>query len=237
LLATPLVGLVWLLLGRPGLSAEGWGLAVLSGLFELAYFIFLSEGYRRGDLSVVYPIARGTAPVLAVLAGLLLLRERVSPVQLLGVLCLLAGIWAVRRPRSAGPATGWALITGVCIATYTTIDRIGVRLGPPWLYGWAVFFFTSTFLIGWLALRTRSLDRPSSWPSTLGVGLLMTTTYVLVLFALSIAPLAVIAPLRESSIVLVALWGVFRMGERDSSRLKLAGAVATVAGAALVTLG
>jgi drug/metabolite transporter (DMT)-like permease len=209
---------------------------VLSGLFELAYFVFLSEGYRRGDLSVVYPIARGTAPVLAVLAGLLLLREHVSTVQLAGVLCLLAGIWAVRRPRAAGPATGWALITGVCIASYTTIDRIGVRLGPPWLYGWAVFFFTCVFLLAWLRLRSGPLEWPASWRSTFGVGFLMTSTYVLVLFALSIAPLAVIAPLRESSIVLVALWGVFRMREREGWALKLAGAAATVAGAALVTV-
>jgi len=236
LLATPVVGVVWLLFGRPTLPPAGWGLAVLSGLFELAYFIFLSEGYRRGDLSVVYPIARGSAPVLAVLAGLLLLREHVSTPQLLGVICLLAGIWAVRRPRSAGTATSWALLTAVCIASYTTLDRLGVRLGPPWLYGWAVFFFTCVFLLGWLALRTRRLELPTDWTGTLRVGVLMTATYVLILYALSIAPLAVIAPLRESSIVLVALWGVFRMGERDGWRLKLVGATATVAGAALVTL-
>ena len=236
LLATPVVGVVWLLAGRPGMPPAAWGLAVLSGLFELAYFIFLSEGYRRGDLSVVYPIARGTAPVLAVVAGLFLLREHVSTQQLVGVFCLLAGIWAVRRPRSAGPATSWALLTAVCIATYTTLDRLGVRLGPPWLYGWAVFFTTCLFLLGWLAFTTRRFELPKEWRNTLGVGLLMTTTYVLILYALSIAPLAVIAPLRESSIVLVALWGVFRMGERDGWRLKLAGALATVAGAALVTL-
>jgi drug/metabolite transporter (DMT)-like permease len=236
LLVTPLVGVVWLLAGRPGLPPAGWGLAVVSGLFELAYFIFLSEGYRRGDLSVVYPIARGTAPVLAVLAGLFLLREYVTIPQLLGVFCLLAGIWAVRRPRSAGPATSWALLTAVCIATYTTVDRLGVRLGPPWLYGWAVFFTTCVFLLTWLTVKTRRFELPTDWPSTLGVGLLMTTTYVLILYALSIAPLAVIAPLRESSIVLVALWGVFRMGERDGWPLKLAGALATLAGAALVTL-
>jgi len=236
LLATPFVGLVWLLTGRPSLPPAGWLLAAVSGLFELAYFIFLSEGYKRGDLSVVYPIARGTAPVLAVLAGLLLLREHVSTPQLLGVVCLLIGIWAVRRPRSAGPATSWALLTAICIATYTTVDRLGVRLGPPWLYGWAVFFFTCLLLLGWLALSTRRLELPADWPNTLGVGLLMTTTYVLILYALSIAPLAVIAPLRESSIVLVALWGVFRMGEREGWRLKLAGAIATVVGAALVTI-
>ena len=111
-----------------------------------------------------------------------------------------------------------------------------MRIGPPWLYGWAVFFFTCTFLLLWLLARTRSLQPPGDWPATLGVGVLMTSTYVLILYALSIAPLAVIAPLRETSIVLVALWGVLRMGEREGSALKLGGAAATVAGAALVTL-
>src|SRR5439155_21897435 len=100
----------------------------------------------------------------------------------------------------------------------------------------AVFFFTCMLLLAWLVVRTRSLELPSDWPATFGVGVLMTSTYVLILYALSIAPLAVIAPLRETSIVLVALWGVLRLGERDGAGLKLVGAVATVVGAALVAI-
>src|SRR5947209_4391451 len=74
-LTAPLALAAWLLLGRPGFGA--WPLAALSAVLETAYLIFLSAAYRRGDLSLVYPLARGTAPLLAVLAGLLILHERV----------------------------------------------------------------------------------------------------------------------------------------------------------------
>src|SRR5439155_14081913 len=112
---------------RPGLPPQAWLLAGLSGMAELAYFIFLSAAYRCGDLSAVYPLARGTAPLLAVLAGLAILGERLSALELAGVACLLAGIWAARKPGAAGPAVRSALLTGVCIATYSAIDRVGVR--------------------------------------------------------------------------------------------------------------
>ena len=100
----PPVAVAWFVAGRPGLPLAGWLLALASAFLELLYFITLSTAYRRGELSFVYPIARGTAPLLAVLVGLLLLGERLQPAGGLGVLALLAGIWAVRRPATAGSA-------------------------------------------------------------------------------------------------------------------------------------
>jgi drug/metabolite transporter (DMT)-like permease len=160
-LLTPIAGVAWLLDGRPGISATVWGLVALSSLGELAYFLCLSDAYRRGDLSVVYPIARGTAPLLAIPAGLLL-GERLQPIAWLGVASLLAGIWIVRRPAGSSAAVFPALLTGVCIAAYSAVDRSGARLAPPWLYGWAIWAGTAVLLNLWIWLRrgaTQSQDR------------------------------------------------------------------------------
>jgi drug/metabolite transporter (DMT)-like permease len=231
LLATPAAAAAWLAAGRPGLPWQGWALAAGSGLVELAYFHALATAYRRGDLSSAYPVARGTAPVLAALVGLLVLRERVGVVQMVGLGVLLAGIWLARPPLGRRTALGPALLTGVLIATYTTVDRVGVRLGPFWLYTWAVFAATSLWLLPWARPGAGTAAR------ALPVGVLAIGAYGLTLAALSLAPLALVAPLRESGVVVVALWGVLRLGERERARLKLAGAAAVLAGATLLAAG
>lgn len=233
----PAVGAAWLLTGRPGLPLAGWLLAVLSAALELGYFVALSTAYQRGELSTVYPIARGTAPLLAVLVGLLILREHLGSPALIGVLLLLAGIWAVRRPSPAGAALVPALITGVLIASYSAVDRIGVRLGPPWLYGEALWLFGGAMLV----VYTRVINLPEAAltvePRTsVVVGILITTTYYMILYALSVAPLAIVAPLRESAIVLVTAWGIWRLRERQGAWLRLAGAFAILGAIGLLTL-
>ena len=219
----------WLATGRPGLPVAAWLLAGASALFELAYFVFLSQAYRQGELSFVYPIARGTGPLVAVAGGLLVLHEHVSGPQLLGVIALLAGIWLVRRPTGARGPLAAALATGVCIGAYTTIDRAGVQLGPAWLYAWVVFAATAAALAAWVGLRPGGADLPP-WPRSAVVGVLMTATYYAVLIALALAPVTLVAPARESAIVLVTAWGVLRLREREGIAVKLAGAVAIVVG-------
>jgi len=238
-LLTPVVAIAWAALGRPGLPPRGLGLALLSGALEVAYFVFLSWAYARGELSVVYPIARGTAPVLATLIGLLLLGERVGGLQLGGIACLLLGIWAVRRPAQAGRALVPALLTGMTIAAYSAVDRVGVRLGPAWLYLWVLWVVTAAGLLPIALARVggRALLMTSDWARAASVGLLITLAYLLVLLAYRLAPLSIVAPLRESAVVLVAGWGVFRLRERQGARLKLAGAAAILAGVALIALG
>lgn len=208
---------------------QAWALAVLSGAIELGYWHVLSTAYRRGDVSSVYPVARGTAPLLAAIVGLLALGERLSVVQVVGVAALLTGIWLARPPVASRAALLPALATGVLIAGYTAVDRIGVRMGPFWLYSWAAFVTMSLWLLPWA--------RPGLVRPALPVGMLTVTGYALVLAALSLAPLALVAPLRESGVVVVALWGVLRLGERDGAPLKVAGAAAVVAGAALLAAG
>jgi drug/metabolite transporter (DMT)-like permease len=226
--AAPAVFMLWLAGGRPGLSGLGWVLVGTSLLLELAYFHLLSAAYRRGEVSSVYPVARGTAPLLAVTVGLVLFRERLDWVQLGGILSLLAGIWLVRPPRGRRASLGLALLTGVCIAAYTAIDSRGVRLGPFWLYSWLVFAGLSLALVPF---------RGGPLPGVPVVGVLMVGSYALVLAALSFSPLALVAPLRESGVVLVALWGILRLGEMERVWLKLTGAAAVVAGAVLLTVG
>jgi drug/metabolite transporter (DMT)-like permease len=240
---TPIVLLVWLLDGRPGFTAAAAGLATISALLELLYVWLLSTAYQRGELSVVYPIARGSAPLLAVIFGLALLGERLSTPQLIGVALLLVGILAVTLPATSGKAALPALLTGVCIAVYTAVDRVGVRQStPPWLYGWLLVTLLAIALqfTSWIgarrARRGSSDPPPVRLPVAAVIGAFIWAGYFLVLFALSIAPLSVVAPVRETAVVGVAVWGVWKLRERQAAGLKLLGAGATVAGVALVAL-
>ena len=147
----PLGVVVWWAGGMVALPPEGIALGVASGFVEAAYFILLSAAYRRGDLSVVYPVARGTAPLLAVLIGVGIFGERLGVAGSIGVVMLLIGFLWLQRPWraiAAGPlavvadarraaadsAILFALATGVMIATYTAIDRVGTRLIDPFPY-------------------------------------------------------------------------------------------------------
>jgi drug/metabolite transporter (DMT)-like permease len=243
-LMTPPAFVAWLINGRPGLSIEAAGLAALSALLELIYVFLLSAAYRRGEVSVVYPIARGSAPLLAVLIGLGLLGERLAAPQLLGVGLLLAGILAVTLPQTSGRATLPALATGVAIAAYTAVDRIGVRLAAPWLYGWLLIVLLATGLVvtRWVSVRLARppvaggpvRPPPVTWRQAIVVGLFMWVAYLLVLVALSIAPLSVVAPVRETAVVAVAVWGVWRLHERQAAAFKVSGAAATLVGVALL---
>jgi drug/metabolite transporter (DMT)-like permease len=235
-LATVPAVAVWFYSGRPGLPLAAVMLALISAGLETVYFIFLSEAYRRGELSEVYPTARGTAPLLAVLIGLSVLGERPRPLALVGLACLLAGLWLTRPPFRAGSALVPALLTGVMIAAYTAVDRVGVRLGPPWLYGYLLWVFAALFLTIVTRLRKPDAGRLPEWPRALQVGALMTAAYFLILYALSQAPLSLVSPLRESAIVLVTAWGVFRLRETKGATLRLLGALVIMAGVVLVTV-
>jgi drug/metabolite transporter (DMT)-like permease len=226
LVGTPFVGIAWLVAGRPMLPLSGWLLALGSGAVELVYFTLLSRAYQRGEISSVYPIARGTAPLLAVVVGVALLGERLVPLQWGGVGAMLLGVWLTRPASSGRIDLLLPLAIGASIAAYSALDRLGVRTGPVWLYGWATFASMSLFLAPF-----------GRDPRTMGdsaVGWLTIAAYSLVLIALSIAPLAVVAPAREAGVVVVAAWGVFRLGERERAGRKLMGAVAVVVGAFLL---
>lgn len=256
----PVAAVAWLANDRPAVAPEGVALALFSGVLEAAYFVFLAAAYRRGDLSLVYPIARGSAPLLAVAVGVGILGERLGAGASVGVACLLVGILAVARPwrafEAAGAhhrgAIGFALATGVTIAAYSAVDRVGVRLVEPWIYGAVLAVAATTFLATTVALGRRAgvlapAPEPSADTTARGrllrdglAGVLSLTAYLLILFAYSIAPLAAVAPLRESAIVLAAAWGSFRLGEASGRRegaLRIAAAALVLIGAILLALG
>ncbi len=176
----PIATAGWLLTGRPAIPDPAWRLAVLSGVFEAAYFVFLSAAYRRGDLSLVYPIARGTAPVLSVAAGVLILGERLGLPGWIGVGLLLIGIlslqrpWAVFRrsstmPRHLREAAVFALLTGVTITSYSAVDTEGARLIDPLFYAALLWTFTTIFLLGWIGLVAgRDRRRAAAFGPTVG---------------------------------------------------------------------
>jgi drug/metabolite transporter (DMT)-like permease len=245
----PIAVVAWIANGRPPLEPAGVALALGSGVLEAIYFLCLSAAYSRGDLSLVYPLARGSAPLLSILIGIGLLGERLGLPAAAGVACLVTGILLVARPwrafRVAGRehrgAIGFALATGASIAAYSAVDRLGVRILEPWLYGAVLAVFATLILAtvvtvgrgsGILATPAAPMRPTSIWRDGLA-GVLSLTAYLLILFAYSQAPLAAVAPLRESGIVIAAAWGAFRLGESAGGRE----AVARIGAAALVVAG
>jgi uncharacterized membrane protein len=240
----------WWLAGRPALPQEGLLLGVTSGVVEAAYFVLLSAAYRRGDLSVVYPIARGTAPLLAVALGVGLLGERLGLAGSLGVVLLLIGFLVLQRPWRAlrgheglDPSIAFALATGVTIATYSALDRVGTRLIEPLTYAAILWVTTSLALVLWVTVvaggEIFAGGRDEVRRSAVG-GWLTLGAYVLILTALSVAPLSGVAPLRESATVFAAGWGSVRMGEaadRGETIRRIGASVAIVAGALLLAAG
>jgi drug/metabolite transporter (DMT)-like permease len=241
----PIALVAWLVAGRPGLTGEGYTLAGLSILLEVVYWVFLAQAYRRGGLSAVYPLARGTGALFAVVAGIVLLSERLDPAAAAGVALLLGGIVLVASTDTRPSVLGPILVVGLMIASYTFVDRLGARTGPAWLYGYLLFAGGAILLVPVLrwapvAIRGPDPERGSpedpGWRAPFAVGVMMVTTYALVVTALAMAPLAGVAPLRESATVLAAAWGVLVLHERRHAARRLVGAGAVAAGAVLLAL-
>jgi uncharacterized membrane protein len=240
----------WWVGGHATLPGHGVALGVVSGVVEAGYFVLLSAAYRRGDLSVVYPLARGTAPLLAVAVGVGLLGERLGVAGTLGVGALLAGFLILQRPwqlvrgrRGLDPSIAFALATGVTIATYSAIDRVGTRLIDPVPYAAILWVTTSISLVLWVRFVAGgdifAGGREGVRRAAVG-GWLTLGAYVLILVALSVAPLSGVAPLRESATVVAAAWGSVRMGVaagRGETTRRIGASLLIVAGALLLALG
>lgn len=225
-------------------SGTDWlPLAVVSGALQIGYFLLLQHAYRQGDVSVVYPLARGTGPLLSVVLAILILHERPGPLTLLGVAVVIAGVVTIGLAGARGgpvnrPGVLWGLAVGVVIATYTLWDSHAVIHGgmPPLGYYWAVV--CASFLLAPVALRQRALVLPTirqHWPTVLIVGVLAPGAYVLILMAMQLAPVSVIAAAREVSVVLVALAGWLWLREKHPVQ-RLIGAAIVLFGVALLTL-
>jgi drug/metabolite transporter (DMT)-like permease len=240
------LALAIILAGESGYGLAAVGFTLVSGCLHCAYFVLLQSGYRSGDLSLVYPLARGTGPLLATVAAIVILGERPSALGLLGGLAIVVAILSLAgSPRrlvatQAHVAAAYALATGVLIAIYTLWDREAVTTigASPVVYNWG------TMAVIAVLLAPRGLSQPDElrrlWHTqrraVLGVGVLSPLAYVLVLFALRLTAVAYVAPAREVSVLLGAAMGVSVLGEPDARRRLLA-AAGIVVGILALALG
>jgi drug/metabolite transporter (DMT)-like permease len=217
-----------------------------SGVLHLAYFLLLGQGYRVGDLSLVYPLARGLGPMLSTAAAVLVLGERPSPLALVGAGLIGVGVFVLagdpRRLHAshAGASVVFALLTGVVIAGYTLWDKqavSAVRM-PPILYFYLFTVVRAVLLTPVAAVRWPAVKE--EWRlhrrHALGIAVLSPISYILVLYALAISPVSYVAPAREIGILLGALMGARWLSESDVPR-RMAGAVAMVIGVVALALG
>lgn len=227
-----------------GLTADTWGLVLLSAAFETAYLVTLTAAYEVGDLSLVYPIARGSAPLLVTPVAVLLLGETLSPSGLGGIALVVAGIFAthggfLRSAREPGArrAIALAALTGVMIAGYSLVNKIGVGGTPVAL--WAFLVLSVDALLLAIVLWRRG---GIAWPApgaprwrAVAIGVLMLAAYLAILSALSLAPVSYVVAGREVSIVVAALAGAVILHERQSRR-RVAGAAVIFAGLVVLAL-
>lgn len=223
-----------------------WWLVAASALLHTLYFITLLRGYRKADLTVVYPLARGSGPLLSSLMAITLLGEQLSAPGALGIAGVVGGVfliaggpglWRARLDPTQGQRLHkgmiYGLLTGVFIASYTLVDGYAVKfvLISPILLDY-VGNLLRLVLLAPVALRDRAATLRHwrvQWKYAVFVGIVSPVSYVLVLYAVTVAPLSHVAPAREVSMLFAALLGGQLLGEGDR--------VARLLGALLIALG
>jgi len=235
LVYTPLaMGLLWYY--RRGLGPLDVTFMFGSAAIHAGYFLLLQRGYRTGDLSLVYPVARGTGPLLSTVAAIVLLGESPALLALAGGMLVVGGIFIQAfggRGWHHGTALAYGVLTGVLIASYTLWDKYAVAtlLIPPIVLDWGSNL-GRTLLVSPYALTHRRQVR-EVWAlhrfEVIAVGLMAPMSYILVLSAMVFTPVSYVAPAREVSIVIGTLFGSHLLAEPDATR-RLLGAVTIVAG-------
>jgi drug/metabolite transporter (DMT)-like permease len=228
-----------LLAAVPPPAPESWPYLAASVLLHMGYYTALSGAYRAGDLSHGYPIMRGTAPLLTALATWLTLGEALSVGAWVGVLLISAGVLSLAWAKNAAGAgaspraSAWALGNAVIIMLYTLADGAGVRAanGTPNYLVWLFFFTSLPFGLGVLALRRGALIAHAKrhWRRGLAGAVMSALSYGIALWAMTRAPVAVVAALRETSVIFGALIGAWVLKE-GRARERLWGAAAVLAG-------
>jgi drug/metabolite transporter (DMT)-like permease len=222
------------------------GMMVGSAALHTGYFLLLNQGYRVGDLSLVYPLARGTGPLLSTVAAIIFLGERPSVVAVVGALLIIGGVMVlagnIARLRQSGTraAVGYALITGLFIAGYTLWDKQAVSRFAimPMVLDWGANLGRAILLTP-LALRYSEEAviewREHKWEA-IAVAILIPLSYILVLTAMSFTPVSYVAPAREISILIGTALGARLLAEGDAPR-RLAAAGAMVLGIVGLAIG
>jgi drug/metabolite transporter (DMT)-like permease len=245
LLTAPVAAWLWLNLPQ-SLSALAWLAIAASAVIHIAYNLVLLRGYQVGEFSVVYPVARGSGPMFAVFGALLWFGENPSLVGWLGIGAVLAGLFligGVVRSVVASPGLlpgiRWGLMTGVCIAAYTLIDAWAVKaIGVPVILYYSLGLIVRTVFLAPQMLQRRAVFRAEvrrNLRHILMIGVLSPMAYLLVLQAMTMAPLSYVAPVREVSMLIGVLIGARVLREAVSAS-RLAGAALMVTGVVLLGL-
>lgn len=230
-------GAIIALLGAP--APEAWPYLAVSVCIHLIYWITLFKGYDAGDLTHIYTLSRGSAPLLVAIGAGVLANEVPPPVKIAGIALVSLGVLAVgASPRAPLKASLWALATGLCIASYSLVDALGARVaGNAMLYlGWTTGMMSIPMVA--FAVRRRGAGpllaaaAVAPWRG-IAIGVISFAGYGLVLWAQTIAPIAQVTALRETSVVWGALIGFVVLRERLGPRRWL-GAIIVAAGAGLI---
>ncbi len=223
-------------------SLETWAILGFTLIPHTAYKLFLARAYTYGDLGHVYPVARGSAPLLVAVGAFFLLGESLSVWAIGGLVLVTGGIMSLAWKKRGGTAderkaTLYALATAGCIAVYTMADGIGGRIAETpltyvfWLFllDGAIFFAIGLHRRGWHSLKaTRAV-----WTVAFGGGALQMVAYTIVIWAMSIAPLGPISALRETSVIFAALLSAYLLKE-PIGRIGIAAAATVALGVALI---
>ena len=217
----------------PMVAPEAWPFIIASTVIHWGYYYALNVSYRLGDLSLIYPIARGLAPVLIALGAQYWAAE-ILPVQAwVGIIVVSFGILilALKQTNTSSRPIVAAVITSMFIAAYSIVDGIGIRVsGSPVSYiGWLFVaeIFVPLFVLARFPKRLIHFGTRTSLLALAG-GIMSGLAYGLVLYAKTLVPLGVVSALRETSVIFAALIGVFVMGERPIKRRILAATVVAV---------
>jgi len=223
-------------------DAAAWKFAAASTAIHFGYYVTLSQAYRTGDLSFAYPLMRGTAPLLTTVLGIAFLGEWPTVQTATGIALISLGIVSIaflRRGRHPPAATAWALTNAAIIGLYTLVDGTGARASnnPAAYVVWLSVLEGIPFL-GWVLLRRgpASLDYlRRGWRRGLAGGAASLAAYGIVLWAMTLAPVAAVAALRETSVLFAALIGAYWLKE-GFTLPRLAGAASVVLGIAALKL-
>ncbi len=216
-----------------------WPYALLSGLLHTGYNVLLARSYKYGEMSVVYPIARGAAPIVALILSLIFAGDLISAGEFAALAVLIVGLWLIALSRTAaletdGRTVGFALATAVFIGLYTVVDGMGARIsGDALAYSGLIYAFDGLFLLMFgLGMRGMAIVQqvvPFFWRGLAGAGF-SSLAYGIVIWAMTKAPIGMVAALRETSILFVLGMSTLFLGEKITP-MRAAGGVLIVAGA------
>lgn len=233
-----------------GISSIGWTFIIVSGFLEAIYYFILGSAYQQGELSLVYPLARGSAPLFVTLIASLFLNEKIASIGYMGILVVIIGIYIVNLKvldkkgiiapiisiREKAPQL--AILTGLVIASYSVVDKIGVSYVEPLVYIYMIFLAASLILTPYMIMRKREIII-KEWKinrlKIIAVSVLNAGSYFLVLTAMTSSKVSYVSTVREVSIVFAALIGTLFLKEKFADK-KIIGAVLIFLGIILIAI-